>query len=92
MKKPAGSKDEQARTFRELIISLGMVPQTSWQTNGFTFELFRHKLVSLNAALLMETYPQGHGFEVWIPATASQMVVDTENAVREYIKTKEAGL
>jgi len=78
-----GTKDEQSRQFRQFLIGLGFRSMTVWQDNGFHFELFSYR----NAAVLFETYPEGHGFEVWRPLTTSAKITDTEAAVKAYAET-----
>lgn len=80
MKKPREAK--QAEAFITALHNTGWRSMTSFETSGHVFELLMS--TKNNRALLVQVYPEGHGFEVWRPVTQSATIAETAAAVAAY--------
>lgn len=72
--------DQQAREFVRFMRTAGWTPLTTWVDGGHTFEL----LSKNDKTILVQTYPKGHGFQVWRPVTKSNTIAETQLAVKQY--------
>jgi len=72
----------QADEFISALHDKGWRSQTCFVDGGHTFELLSK---GPNAkALLIQIYPNGHGFQVWRPITESNSILETLEACGVY--------
>lgn len=70
----------ESTAFIRTLMSAGFIRITSWQDGGHDFQLFHRGA----AHVLVQIYPDGHGFEVWRPVTQANDIMETLAAVQNY--------
>lgn len=70
----------QSGAFVANMVQTGWIRLNNWYEGGHLFEL----LSKNGKTLLVQTYPEGHGFQIWKPLTESNTLTETRIAVEEY--------
>ena len=74
------NRSEQAAQFITALHATGWHSLRCWEDAGHTFELLSRG----TKTLLVQLYPDGHGFEVWRPVTSSASIAETAVACAAY--------
>jgi hypothetical protein len=75
-----GKHHEQAAGFISVLHETGWHTLTCFVDGGHAFEL----LSKGTKTLLVQLYPEGHGFQVWRPITESSSIAETALACAAY--------
>ena len=85
MTKKTETTDSQSRAFVRSMCESGWMILLTWSDGGHIFELLSKRA----KVIIIQTYPQGHGFQVWRPVTESNTLTETRLAVEAYGDERE---
>jgi hypothetical protein len=79
--------DAQASAFITSLHGAGWRSLNSFEDGGHVFELLSRGQFTI----LMQLYPNGHGFQVWRPVTESSSIAETRVAIELYAQQETTG-
>ena len=80
MKRKEPKPNEQAQEFRHWLLDQKWQAMAYFVDGGHSFEMFAR----WGRTLMLQTYPGGHGFEVWNPVSTSNEIDATKAAIVQY--------
>jgi hypothetical protein len=82
----ANEPSKQSLEFRDWLLDEGWQVISADIVGGHRFEMFAR----WGRTLLMQSYPGGHGFEIWTPISASNEIAATKSAITQYGERSKA--